>query len=86
MSLKGTPYYDMARDAGASKGKEAEQMAQMIYEDQRRAEREAWIEKQLQQAQQAEAEHMTRLEQEAEAKDYEDWRQTQEDARNAGNP
>ena len=33
MNLKGTPYYDMARDAGASEGQEAEQMAQMIYED-----------------------------------------------------
>ncbi len=37
MSLKGTPYYDMARDAGASDGDEAEQMAQMIMEDERRS-------------------------------------------------
>ncbi len=36
MSLKGTPYYDMALDAGASKGDEAEQMAQMIMEHQQR--------------------------------------------------
>ncbi len=36
MSLKGTPYYDMALDAGASKGEEAEQMAQMIMEDEQR--------------------------------------------------
>ena len=33
MSLKGTPYYGMALDAGASKGDEAEQMAQMIQAD-----------------------------------------------------
>jgi len=33
MSLKGTPYYSMALDAGASEGDEAEQMAQIIYHD-----------------------------------------------------
>ena len=38
MSFKGTPYYDMALDADATKGDEAEQMAQMIYETQRQQE------------------------------------------------
>ena len=36
MKFKGTPYYDMARDAGCADGDEAEQMAQHIFNEQRR--------------------------------------------------
>lgn len=36
MSYRGTPYYDMARDAGCAHGAEAEQMAAAIEDEHRR--------------------------------------------------